>query len=394
MTLQVGDIVHVKINQEFPCDLVMLSSNHPEGKCYVTTANLDGETNLKCVSDLESLQAVVECEQPVTDLYHFVGRITILQNGEKMVRPLSVENILLRGATLRNTTFVYGCAIYTGQESKMALNSKFKKAKFSRIERRMNTYLICFIVTLFLFSSAFAILKFWYTSEFALLWYVPHKNDTVMDLVDRPTPHSEEKDGGGTVIVAWVQGAVENFLGFMVLFYYIIPMSLYITVELQKIFGSLFFFSLDLDMYDEKRELSAQANTSDVNEELGQVEYLFTDKTGTLTENSMCFRLCSITGMVFEDFNGSLCVCPRPGKHPELVYELSEKMEEFFTVLVLCHNHTVHVNNLSCGDAAEGAATVYSSNGEDYDYQASSPDEKALVEACRSVQRWPENKEG
>lgn len=42
-----GDIVKVKVNQGFPCDLVMLSSYDPEGKCYVTTANLDGETNLK-----------------------------------------------------------------------------------------------------------------------------------------------------------------------------------------------------------------------------------------------------------------------------------------------------------------------------------------------------------
>ena len=42
-----GDIIRVQANEEFPCDMVMLSSNDPEGKCYVTTANLDGETNLK-----------------------------------------------------------------------------------------------------------------------------------------------------------------------------------------------------------------------------------------------------------------------------------------------------------------------------------------------------------
>lgn len=47
IVLQVGDVVRVVANEEIPCDMVMLSSEDPEGGCYITTANLDGETNLK-----------------------------------------------------------------------------------------------------------------------------------------------------------------------------------------------------------------------------------------------------------------------------------------------------------------------------------------------------------
>ena len=47
LLLQVGDIVRVDRNQQFPCDLVLLSSSNSTGKCFVMTANLDGETNLK-----------------------------------------------------------------------------------------------------------------------------------------------------------------------------------------------------------------------------------------------------------------------------------------------------------------------------------------------------------
>ncbi|XP_070173336.1 phospholipid-transporting ATPase IF-like isoform X2 [Littorina saxatilis] len=370
MHIKVGNIVRVQINEEFPCDLVMLSSSDPEGKCYVTTANLDGETNLKthvCVpetrsyqkdSDFDRLEAKIECEQPMADLYRFVGNMHVVRNGEKVVHSLSTENVLLRGARLKNTTYVFGCAIYTGQETKMALNSKFKKTKFSRVEWRMNTLIILFILVLFTLSSLFTGLKHWYTKTFDLPWYVPPgKDDLTASYV------------------------VEDFLAFMVLFNYIIPISLYVTVEMQKFIGSM-FFSWDSEMYDPRTDLPAQANTSDLNEELGQVEYLFTDKTGTLTENMMCFRLCSIQGAVFEEIDGQLCPFPSPGQlQPSPVTNWTDKMFEFFMVLVLCH--TVRVDNVSGGDAGFGASTVYSSDGQDYDYHASSPDEKALVEACR-----------
>lgn len=68
-------------------------------------------------------------------------------------------------------------------------------------------------------------------------------------------------------------------------------------------------------MYDEATDQPALANTSDLNEELGQVEYLFADKTGTLTENLMVFRRCSINGKSYmeKDCDGSLYLLPPSG---------------------------------------------------------------------------------
>lgn len=50
--VQVGDIVQVLDDEEIPCDLVVLSCDDPDGTCYITTANLDGETNLKVTGAL------------------------------------------------------------------------------------------------------------------------------------------------------------------------------------------------------------------------------------------------------------------------------------------------------------------------------------------------------
>ncbi|KAL5004459.1 hypothetical protein ScPMuIL_017915 [Solemya velum] len=370
MNIKVGDIVQVQTNHGFPCDMVLISSHDPQGTCYVTTANLDGETNLKTHSSLthtrshqtaeslSSLHAVIECQQPIPDLYKFVGRMTISRdNGESAMCSLGPENVLLRGARLRNTPYVFGCAIHTGQQTKMALNSKSKTFKFSRVERSMNKFLLIFLVLLLTEASVSTGLKYWYVRQpkIGQPWYVP-------DI---------QKDLDASVSFIY-------FFAFLVLYNYIIPISLYVTIELQKFIGSM-FFGWDGQMYDEKTNQRAKANTSDLNEELGQIEYLFTDKTGTLTENDMVFRYCSVNGAKYEEIGGMLCEVSAVGRPSEPRLKFTDKMEEFLTVLVLCHTVRVDHPDAMFG----GASSMYSHSGMEYEYQASSPDEKAFVEACR-----------
>uniref|UniRef100_A0A8B9LWB8 Phospholipid-transporting ATPase n=1 Tax=Astyanax mexicanus TaxID=7994 RepID=A0A8B9LWB8_ASTMX len=117
----VGDVVLVKEDETFPCDLILLSTSRDDGTCFVTTASLDGESSHKTYyavqdtkafnteEEVDTLQATIECEQPQPDLYKFVGRINIyLDRDEPIARPLGSENLLLRGATLKNTEYIYG----------------------------------------------------------------------------------------------------------------------------------------------------------------------------------------------------------------------------------------------------------------------------------------------
>uniref|UniRef100_A0A4W5Q897 Phospholipid-transporting ATPase n=1 Tax=Hucho hucho TaxID=62062 RepID=A0A4W5Q897_9TELE len=262
--LRVGDVVMVREDETFPCDLLLLSSSHDDGTCYVTTTSLDGESShktyyavpdtmdFKTEQKVDSLHATIECEQPQPDLYKFVGRINIYKEREDPIaRSLGAENLLLRGATLKNTEHIYAVAIYTGMDTKMALNYQSKSQKRSAVEKSMNAFLIVYLCILISKAVINTVLKY------AWQWSV-----------DRDEPwynHRTEIDRERHVVIR----AFTDFLAFMVLFNYIIPVSMYVTVEMQKFLGS-YFIAWDKDMYDEELGVGAQVNTSDLNEELGQ----------------------------------------------------------------------------------------------------------------------------
>uniref|UniRef100_A0A7N8YGE2 Phospholipid-transporting ATPase n=1 Tax=Mastacembelus armatus TaxID=205130 RepID=A0A7N8YGE2_9TELE len=403
--IRVGDIVRVAKDETFPADLVLLSSDRADGTCHITTASLDGETNLKThysvaetsvcqsVSRLEALQAVVECQQPEADLYRFVGRITVTQHGEEIVRPLGPENLLLRGARLKNTKEIFGVAVYTGMESKMALNYKCKSQKRSAVEKSMNTFLIIYLGILLFEAVLSTILKYAWQAENK--WDEPFYNQKT------------EQEKNSSPILKFIS----DFLAFLVLYNFIIPISLYVTVEMQKFLGS-FFIGWDLDLYHEETDQKAQVNTSDLNEELGQVEYVFTDKTGTLTENEMHFRECSINGTKYREANGKLVpegmTDDSPdGSTPHLLCHLQKKifffvsccliLPYFFSFQIgdellflkavsLCHTVQISYDQPDClvgGGDPFSHANGFSSNY--MEYYASSPDEKALVEAAKRI---------
>ncbi|XP_067086028.1 phospholipid-transporting ATPase IF isoform X2 [Osmerus mordax] len=375
--IRVGDIVRVAKDETFPADLVLLSSERVEGTCHITTASLDGETNLKThyavpetavsqsVSTLEALQAVVECQQPDADLYRFVGRITVTQQGEEIVRPLGPENLLLRGARLKNTKEIFGVAVYTGMESKMALNYKCKSQKRSAVEKSMNTFLLIYLGILLFKAVLSTILKYAWQAEEE--WNEPFYNQKT------------DQERNSSQILTFIS----DFLAFLVLYNFIIPISLYVTVEMQKFMGS-FFIGWDLDLYHEESDQQAQVNTSDLNEELGQVEYVFTDKTGTLTENEMQFRECSINGVKYQEINGKLVPEGLTEDSPDgSSPHMSREQELFLKAVSLCHTVQISYDQPDPpGGDPFSHANGFSSHME---YYASSPDEKALVEATKRM---------
>lgn len=99
--------------------------------------------------------------------------------------------------------------------------------------------------------------------------------------------------------------AFTDFLAFMVLFNYIIPVSMYVTVEMQKFLGS-YFITWDEDMFDEELGQGAQVNTSDLNEELGQVCH-WAHETVDMCISSFCVKAPSVY-LVFAFLSGGVRV--------------------------------------------------------------------------------------
>ncbi|XP_055911136.1 phospholipid-transporting ATPase IF isoform X2 [Eupeodes corollae] len=333
-----GDLVVLGRDCDVPCDLVLLKSSDPHGKCFVTTANLDGESNLKTLTiprELPNVElnkmhklGIIECEYPKTDLYSFNGKINLnlpdqlrlsqlvessmISDHQPRVLPLTAENVLLRGSRIKNTEFVIGCAIYTGMSTKLALNSRLTRNKSSSSEAYINRFLLFILVgMIFIVTFLYFLKRYFEIYRVPKATYLGPATDTYN-----------------------VRAFLQDYLSFLILFNYLIPISLYVTIEMHRVIGS-FFMEWDTELYDEPTDQPCIVNTSNLNEELGQINILFSDKTGTLTKNEMIFQQCSINGKKFlykktklqEESSGVLLD----------INKFNNEQKNFFQGLAICH---------------------------------------------------------
>ncbi|KAK4057711.1 aminophospholipid translocase [Microbotryomycetes sp. JL221] len=356
--IKVGDIVRLESNDFFPADLVLLSSSEPEGLCYIETSNLDGETNLKikqastATASLTSPPAIsnftgqLKSEQPNNSLYTFEATLTMNSNltgGQKEI-PLGPDQMLLRGSQLRNTVWMYGLVVFTGHETKLMRNATAAPIKRTAMERMVNTQIVYLLGILLVLSIACAVGSTLRNHIYAKdMWYLLLENETLT-----------------------AGGFIKDVLTFILTLNNLIPISLIVTMEVVK-FQQAMFINFDLDMYYPTTNTPSLCRTSSLVEELGQIEYIFSDKTGTLTCNQMEFKQCFIGGIGYADVvdeskNEEIFNFSKVQSNLEQGHETSFIIDEFLTLLATCH-------------------TVIPEMGKDgkITYQASSPDEAALV---------------
>lgn len=407
--VKVGNFVKIKNHETLPADVLILSvvpaegarSGGNTGVCYVETKNLDGETNLKLREAPQATrnmfaneedagevaQGWVESELPNGDINRYSGTLYLEENDSSgdVGIALTLKNMLLRGSKLRNTSFVYGLVVNTGVDSKIMMSSGDEfPIKVSSIDEMTNKQVIIVVIILFIMSLIGAI------------------GDKIrMKNVQLPSYFDSE---------SFNKSIVGTFVYFFTTLASMVPITLYVSITLVKALQA-YFMERDLDMYDAENDAPMIARNMQLNEQLGQISHIFSDKTGTLTCNKMEFRKCSINGESYgkgitaiglaarlrDDFQGDKTVeedsdgdtsgsdedaytqCPAPNvnfKDKRIWQHMREedsaqgiKIREFFTHLALCHGVLIE----RIDTVPEGMEDL------PITYSASSPDEQALV---------------
>ena len=247
--------------------------------CYIETKNLDGETNLKSrhgvngLSDLNSVEAMsksklrLDLDKPEVNMFRLNGAVNRLDatsdDDHPTTHPISLETSLLRGCVLKNTGWIIGIVMFTGNDTKIVQNSGRTPSKRSRVEREMNKQVIFNLVLMAIISTVCAIVDHYEE----VTWYAQNAYWTINDNESGNNP--------------MVNGIITFFNGFIT-FQNIVPISLYVSFEFVRTAQALFIYWDSTIKYKKDgvttRTLARSWNLTD---DMGQIEYVFSDKTGT-----------------------------------------------------------------------------------------------------------------
>ncbi|XP_054619235.1 probable phospholipid-transporting ATPase IIB isoform X4 [Dunckerocampus dactyliophorus] len=369
--IQVGDLIIVEKNQRIPADMIFLRTSEKTGACFIRTDQLDGETDWKlkvavvctqrlpAVGDLFSINAYVYAQAPQLDIHSFEGNFTREDADPQIHESLSIENTLWASTVVASGT-VIGVVIYTGKETRSVLNTSYAKNKVGLLDLELNRLTKALFLAQVVLSIVMEVLH-----GFVGQWF-------------------------------------RNLFRFVVLFSYIIPISLRVNLDMGKAaYGWMI-------MKDENIP-GTVVRTSTIPEELGRLVYLLTDKTGTLTQNEMIFKrlhlgtvsygtdtMDEIQSLIVHSYaqgtssSGSTGGATPSQKSqtlgPKVRKSVSSRIHEAVKAIALCHNVTpVYETYGGVNGETESAEADRDFSDDNRTYQASSPDEVALVRWTESV---------
>lgn len=284
---------------ECSSDIVICATSEEEDLCYIETKNLDGETNLKSrhavpalsryrdVPNCSDAHFYVDAEPADVNMYRLNGAVVFPgegqfgPDGQPLVHPIDMQTVVLRGCVVRNTAWVIGVVLFTGADTKIIMNSGGTPSKRSRVEKQMNPQVLLNLLILALIGTVCAI--------------VDYTNEVRWNNQQAPWELYAQSSGDNPSINGLI-----TFANSLITFQNIIPISLYISIEFVRTAQALFIY-WDHEIKYVKNGVTTRttARSWTLSDDLGQIEYVFSDKTGTLTQNSMVFRQCSIGGRIY-----------------------------------------------------------------------------------------------
>ncbi|XP_069687692.1 probable phospholipid-transporting ATPase IIB isoform X2 [Periplaneta americana] len=393
--LRVGDLVIVEKDQRVPADLVLLRTTERSGACFVRTDQLDGETDWKLRlavpatqkldSDMQlfDIKASLYVEKPQRDIHSFIGTFT-RHDGYGSEDSLDVENTLWANCVVASGSAL-GVVVYTGSETRSVMNNSQPRSKVGLLDMEINQ------LTKVLFGAVLGLaMVMMCLKGFSGPWY-------------------------------------RYMFRFVLLFSYIIPISLRVNLDMGKAFYS---WSIQRD-----QEIAGTVvRSTTIPEELGRISYLLSDKTGTLTQNEMVFKklhlgtvsygtetfdeVSSHLGTAYAQLSKQMSVEGGAGSSgPSPIHVLTvpsnsgskvrrsevTRVQEAVKAVALCHNVTpVYEETVpqegkkeerGQGDESPGSIESQTEADQHYwqpkketcVYQASSPDEVALVKWTEEV---------